>query len=205
MTMMVAGLAILGGAAIIGFVFWSGLSGGTAAGNYRCVTLLTAPADADGDAGFATESLGAQHVAPGTTISYGFCPPTSGPHYNVRGAGPLPPRFYGPNDNAGPGGWVHNLEHGFVVVLYRCADGACPEDSDLAALREFAATGQPTLSAATCGYRSKVLVARFDQMSTPFAVVAWDRALLLDGFDPAAARAFAERWIDTNAPEPNGC
>ena len=173
--------------------------------DYSCTELLTAPPGASATDGFATQSLGRAHVAVGTKISYRFCPPTSGSHYNAAGAGPLRPTFYGPDSEAGPGGWVHNLEHGYVVALYRCADGACPSDADLAALRSFASNGPPTQSAAACGYRSKVIVARFDELSTPYAILAWDRALLLASFDPSIARGIASRFIEATGPEPNAC
>lgn len=194
------GIAVVG---VVGFVGLAFLDSATAR-DYSCAEPLTVPSGASAD-GFTTESLGSQHVAVGTKIRYGFCPPTSGDHYNAAGAGPLRPGFYGPDADAGPGGWVHNLEHGYVVALYRCADGACPPEADLASLRSFAATGPPTQSAAACGYESKLLVARFDELSTPYALLAWDRALLLDSFDEAAARDFASRSIDATAPEPNAC
>ena len=197
---LLVGVAIVGVVGFVGLAFFSSAT----ARAFSCDELLTAPADASTD-GFATESLGSQHVGAGTKIRYGFCPPTSGSHYNAAGAGPLRPGFYGPDADAGPGGWVHNLEHGYVVALYRCTDGACPSEADLAALRSFAANGPPTQSAAGCGYQSKVLVARFDELSAPYALLAWDRALLLDAFDATVAQQFASRSIDATAPEPNAC
>jgi hypothetical protein len=47
----------------------------------------------------------------------------------------------------------------------------------------------------------QALVARFDEMWTPFAVLAWNRALLLDTFDLEQASAFAQQWTDVTAPE----
>lgn len=102
-------------------------------------------------------------------------------------------------------GFGDNLEHGYVVALYRCDGGSCPSEADLIALRSFADNGPPSASATACGYRSKVVVARFDEMAAPFAVLAWDRALLLDTFDPSVAGDFAGRWIEATAPEPNAC
>lgn len=197
---LLAGLAVVGAVAFLAVVF----IGSATARDYSCAELLQRPADQGAD-GFAAETLGQQHVAPGSDIKYGFCPPTSGSHYNARGVGPIAPRFYGPDSDTGPGGWVHNLEHGYVVALYRCGDQGCPSETDLEALRQFVADGPPTQSAAACGYRSKVLAARFDDMATPFAVLAWDRVLLLDTFEPAAARQFATNWIERNGPEPNAC
>ena len=199
--LVVGAVAVVG---VIGFVGLAFLSGASAKA-YSCEALLSTPADASESDGFATESLGSQHVGAGTKVRYGYCPPTSGQHYNAAGAGPLRPGFYGPGDAAGPGGWVHNLEHGYVVALYRCADGTCPSEAELAALRDLAANGPATQSAAVCGYRSKLLVARFDDMASPFALLAWDRAFLLDAFDETSARAFASQFIEATAPEPNAC
>lgn len=197
-------LAALGVVAVVGFVGLAFISSATAAA-YSCGELLQRAAQDPGTEGVATENQGSTHVAPGTRIRYASCPPTSGSHYNARGAGPLQPGFYGPDDKAGPGGWVHNLEHGYVVVLYRCDEVRCPPESDLEGLPSFAANGPRTRSAAACGYRSKLVVARFDEMATPYAIVAWDRALLLDAFDASRAQAFAARWIEASAPEPNAC
>lgn len=197
-------VGFVGLAGVIGFIGLAFLSSATARA-YSCDELLSTPADASASDGFATSSLGSQHVTVGTKIRYGFCPPTSGQHYNAAGAGPLRPGFYGPGDAAGPGGWVHSLEHGYVVALYRCQDGACPAEEVLQTLRSFAANGPPTEGAAACGYRSKLVVARFDDMASPFALLAWDRALLLDAFDETTARGFASRFIEATAPEPNAC
>ena len=186
--------------AAIGFVGLAFLSSSTAQA-YTCADLLQPPAEDPGLAGMTTDDQSSTHVAPGTKIRYASCPPTSGQHFNARGFGPLPARFYGPDADASPGGWVHNLEHGYVVALYRCEGGTCPSSEQLEGLRSFATTGPPTETAASCGIRSKLVVARFDQMSTPFALLAWDRALLLDAFDEARAQAFAGQSIDATAPE----
>jgi len=137
--LVVIGVVVVG---VVGFVGLAFLNSATARA-YTCDELLTPPANASSD-GFTPDSLGSQHVGAGTKIRYGFCPPTSGGHYNAAGVGPLRPGFYGPDADAGPGGWVHNLEHGYVVALYRCTEGTCPSEADLAALREFAANGPPT-------------------------------------------------------------
>lgn len=200
MRVVLAGLAVMGAIGFVGLAF---LSSATAQA-YSCANLLRPPAEDPGPAGMTTESQASTHMAPGTKIRYASCPPTSGAHFNARGFGPLPARFYGPDADASPGGWVHNLEHGYVVALYRCEGGTCPSSDELEALRSFAANGPPTESAAACGIRSKLVVARFDQMATRFALLAWNRALLLHAFDEARVQSFAQRSIDATAPE-NAC
>ena len=143
-------------------------------------------------------------MAPGTRIRYAACPPTSGAHFAAQGAGPIRPGFYAPGSAVAPNGWVHNLEHGFIVILYRTRDGA-PDAATLTALRSFEAQFATSDAARACGYRAKLVVAPFDDMATPYAVLAWDRLLQLESWDPRRARAFAERWAGVTAPEPTAC
>jgi hypothetical protein len=80
-------------------------------------------------------------------------------------------------------------------------DDVCPPDDSLNRLRQFVQNGPTTPGATACGYQSKVVAARFDDMATPFALLAWNRVLLLDEFDEATALDFAETWIDVTGPE----
>jgi hypothetical protein len=146
---------------------------------------------------------------PGTTIRYDYCPPASGEHFAViPGVAPLPPAVYQPAQERVPGGWVHNLEHGFVAALYRCPSGQlgvgdCITREEMAELQAwFDQAPAPTNS--SCA--GKVLVARFDQMSTDIALLAWDRALLFDQFELDTALLFAQQWMEhVAAPEPLAC
>jgi hypothetical protein len=177
---------------------------------YVCESQLTPPpgidalADPSGRPGFPTAMLPTGHVRAGTTITFGFCPPTSGNHYDstIRAA------VYPPSSEQPPGGWVHNLEHGSVVLLYRCPS-AVPGQGDCASLSEMERVQiwfNDAPSSANCGRQA--LAARFDSMSTRFAVLAWNRALFLDEFDNTGlglADNFTETWTDVNAPEPDAC
>ncbi|HET9852982.1 MAG TPA: DUF3105 domain-containing protein [Candidatus Limnocylindrales bacterium] len=181
------------------------VAGGGSSGRYACGQLL-APGGTTED-GQVTDDMGRQHVQPGTTLSYRFCPPTSGTHYQTQaGVSPARPGFYGPDADIGPGNWVHNLEHGYAVALYRCENGVCPSDEVLAEVRRFVNNAPQTPGAQRCGIRAKVVATRFDDMSTPFAVLTWDRALLLQAWDVDDALAFAQRWMENAvAPEPSFC
>ena len=58
----------------------------------------------------------------------------------------------------------------------------------------------------TVGLPKKVLVLRFDDMSTQFALVSWGRALLTDTFDTATANTFAQQWMEHESlPEKATC
>ena len=155
--------------------------------------------------GFTTTVLGRGHVLnPNESIEYGFCPPTSGDHYNVAGRGPIRGAVYPTTDQQPPGGWVHNLEHGWVVALYRCSGpDDCPTDADMVQLQAFFDQA-PNSANPGCG--KEVLVARFDAMDTPFAMVSWGRALLMDKFDLDTALTFARQWMDAaSTPEMTTC
>jgi Protein of unknown function (DUF3105) len=154
--------------------------------------------------GFSTTVLGRGHVLTSQRIEYGFCPPTSGEHYNVTGRGPIRAAVYPKTEEQVPGGWVHNLEHGWVVVLYRCTGpDDCPSDEEMAQLQAFFDQA-PQPPDANC--TKEVLVARFDDMDTRFAEVAWGRAMLTDTFDLDKALEFAQQWMDHDAvPEKGIC
>jgi hypothetical protein len=189
---------------LVGFaLLGSSITGGS---GYTCDARL--PADSTDPDGVAVEDEGRSHVAPGSQLHYAQCPPSSGSHYNAAGFGPLAPKFYGPEAEQSPGGWVHNLEHGYVVILYSCgSDGkTCPSEEEEVALVRFQNTAPTTTGAAACGIQAEVVTARFDSMSARFAFVAWDRVFLTNTFDPVAAARFAEKWIDQpTLPEAARC
>jgi Protein of unknown function (DUF3105) len=154
-----------------------------------------------------TNDLGRTHVRKGSSIQYAYCPPASGTHYEVSQGVPLERGLY---DTGGtpPGSWVHNLEHGYMVLAYSCGvDGkSCPGADEMAALRRFFDEAPTTPGAQTCGIPNKLIVVRFDDMATRYALLGWDRALLTDTFDPEQAKAFAFQVTDgPAAPEPGAC
>jgi len=69
------------------------------------------------------------------------------------------------------------------------------------------------IGAIPCQLPNKVIALRFDEMSEPFAVLAWDRALLMADFDPelvtaapSASRTYLRRRsvrADATASEPS--
>jgi hypothetical protein len=150
--------------------------------------------------GFTTEDMGRAHVDTSKKVDYDYCPPASGSHYNVGGRAPLPRQFYPPTTALGPGNWIHNLEHGYVVLLYK-GEPTADVQQQLQDIMDGAN------QSATCGY-SKVIAVRFDDMDpgVNFAAVAWDRELLLNQFDKAALLAFANQWQDgPQTPEVGLC
>jgi hypothetical protein len=79
--------------------------------------------------GFCSEGGG--HEDPGTEIEWMNNPPHSGRHYSIwetmKGEH---------NDLVERGYWVHNLEHGWIVLVYNCPEDC---DAELDVLREVIA------------------------------------------------------------------
>ena len=171
---------------------------------YACDTLLTPEPAATPAAGATprlgqvTRDLGRSHVETGSRVTYEFCPPTSGAHYNDARYGPIATRFYSADDQTEPEGWVHNLEHGQTAVLYRC-----PEGCDGAAQTALGALQQELPASPLCSLppASSVVVTRFDDLPTPYAVVVWGRVLFLDTLDVPAITTFRTQSAD-RGPEP---
>lgn len=200
--MAIVAVVVIGAIVVLGVGLF-----GSSASPYSCGSQLQPRADATVANPIVTPDEGRSHVALGSKTEYASCPPASGPHYaESGGVAPLRPAFYDPGARIGPGNWVHNLEHGYVVALYRCTDGQCPSNDVLGELRQFVVNGPPTETATACGFGSKVLAARFDDMATTFALLAWDHVLLLDSFDPSVGLDFASRWLEQSGlPEGHSC
>jgi hypothetical protein len=167
----------------------------------------TAVAEPTPRLGFSTGLLGKNHIRDlGTVINYAYCPPTSGDHYNVTNRGPIRAAVYPANEEQVPGGWVHNMEHGYMVALYRCRSGVigqgdCISQAEMDQLQSFY-DQVPDSTNPSCP--KKVVVARFDSMNTKFAMLAWGRALLTDTFDLDTALLFDQQWQDQPAAPERG-
>ena len=180
---------------------------------YACATEwnpapTSAPAaDATPRLGITQTDLGREHASLGAFVKYALCPPATGKHYLSTGDGPIRAGVYGPDDQAIPQGWIHNLEHGALVLLYRCTDGdtACSE-SGQAALNQFNASfpNSPICDVPKGGVGP--IVARFDQMKWPYAAIVWGLVLPLDTLDTNQIYAFFAQQGDRTNPEPYpGC
>ena len=192
------GVVAVAAVGVMGYVVLSSAT----ANAYTCDSLLEGlPGQASfsladfGDElpGFPTGDDGSEHEEGSTT--YVSCPPTSGEH---RPAGALQRDHYDPGSIQEPNDWVHNLEHGYAVIAYAGDPGA----EVLAEIREVMDAVAPTEVAIACQLPNKVITLRFDEMSQPFAVLAWGRALLMAEFDPELMTVAAERFQDLpQAPE----
>lgn len=202
--MPIVAVAVLAGVVLISaFVFASASSAAYACSSEWVPEPTASPAEgASANPGYTQPDLGTRHPNPGGTVTYAYCPPASGSHYNASGVGPIQARLYGPGDRALPEGWVHNLEHGGIVILYR-GDAGDPGITE---------TGQTELRALfdtfpnspICGIApgaSGPVIARFDEMATPYAALVWGRVLPLETLDTAQIFDFWSAWGDRTSPE----
>jgi hypothetical protein len=124
---------------------------------------------------------GSQHVPEGTAITYQAYPPASGPHY------PAPAQTGVYVDGLAPGSWVHSMEHGYVVLVYKppvSADG-------MAAFRQMVRN----FPLSKFG-NVKLVIAPYSDMPHTFAVLSWDWRLFLDTFDRGKILEFYRAHVD---------
>ncbi len=108
---------------------------------------------------------GFKHVPQGTPLTFCTNPPTSGDHYPIWAA-------YREYDK--PLEWgnlVHSMEHGAILLLYKCDDGRpCPEVLD--AFRQVLAN---TAEDPLCDPGTKrIIIAPAPTLDTKVAAAAWD-------------------------------
>ncbi|MBI1847380.1 MAG: DUF3105 domain-containing protein [Candidatus Rokubacteria bacterium] len=145
------------------------------------IVLVVATAAAE-DAGRRMLDEGQTHIPEGTRATYKHFPPTSGPHWPTWAAyglhpEPLPPEL-----------WVHNLEHGGIVILYHCAQ-PCPE------LVRSLAEAYETFPRGKYG-TVKLVVSPNARRRRPIAVLAWTWIDEMPAFDRARLLRFYQAHVD---------
>jgi hypothetical protein len=131
------------------------------------------------------------HVDVCSDIAYATNPPSSGAHYPVWAD-------FGVYDFPLPRGfWVHNLEHGAVVVTYNCPDGCADEVA-----RAVAWLHGLTPDALCPAGPARALLVPDPKLDARWGASAWGFTLRADCFDPAVFTAFYEaRAGGAEAPE----
>jgi hypothetical protein len=124
---------------------------------------------------------GYEHVEVGTVIPYRQHPPASGTHYPY----PAPAGSY--PQGLPEGFWVHSLEHGYIVLLYRppVSDAAQLEFREM--VKDFPKSKYGNV---------KLVVAPYKDMPHAYAMMAWDWRLWLDTFDRAKVLEFYRQHVD---------
>jgi hypothetical protein len=135
----------------------------------------------------------ATHVEEGAPLTYRNRPPSSGMHW---GTVPQPQDYRLYDTPLSPGRWVHMLEHGAVVVLYRAdlCDAACVQQ-----LGEF--YDSAPRSTVVGGVRH-LTITPYQDMDHAIAVVAWGYIDEMDQFDKDRVMADFKSKVDAStAPE----
>jgi len=127
-------------------------------------------------------SEGGAHVNVCSQVTYGTNPPSSGNHYPNWAA-------FGVYQFALPRGfWVHNMEHGAVVISYNCPEGC---DDELAALTTwFNALPVDAACQLQGAISPRALLVPDPSLDVRFAGSAWLHTLRADCFDAAAFTEF---------------
>ena len=136
--------------------------------------------------GTAVPNEGWVHVAEGSAITYHHNPPASGPHY------PVWLRYEEYATAQARGYWVHNLEHGGIVFLYR-------PDAPAASVSALRDTFRGLPDDPQCGH-PRALLTPDPLMPRPVAVVAADWFLEGDTLETQTVRDFVSQHRN-HAPE----
>ena len=128
----------------------------------------------------------AHHVAMCSSVTYATNPPSGGPHWPIwasRGkyTDPIRREMYG-----------HNLEHGWIVLSYRCK-GACP--AIVAALEQAFDEASDAYCIANGDGLSRVLLTPDPELDTPIAASAWGATYTATCIDPASIAGFIAKRI----------
>jgi hypothetical protein len=139
--------------------------------------------------GYVQPDMGHTHVQTGSRVNYTYCPPASGKHYFASNQGPIGGGLYGPDEPALPQGWVHNLEHGAIVLLYKCPGPSCDAAGQAALADLLTRWPDSPICHIPRGVVTPV-IARFDDMAWPYAALVWDVVLPMDTLDETAVFDF---------------
>ncbi len=121
------------------------------------------------------------HVAPGTPITWSTNPPATGEHYAVWA------QFDRSYTSLDRGYWLHDAEHGAIVLLYNCPTD-CP---DVVAGLIGVAQRMAIDHGCTLPIRHRAIVAADPLIPTQVGAVAWDVSYTATCVDAAYLDAFA--------------
>jgi hypothetical protein len=190
-TLLWTGVAVLVLVALLAVIWFEGRSDTPQADNQSVsAEALAAGRAAAGSKGIQTfPEAGRDHIGNGEQPdNWNSNPPTSGDHL----ASPLPPGVYDRDQDMRA--LVHNLEHGYVVIVYK----GIPDDQ-VAQLRQFAEARDG----------SKLVLAPWSGLDdNGVALVAWRNLELLQRVNMDVVQAFVNDFMlpgasQSVAPEPN--
>jgi uncharacterized protein DUF3105 len=165
-------------AAVLALLLAEGCGGGSSSSSAPGPLPSTDPACVMSEAGVPNEVWA--HVAEGTSVTYRSNPPASGPHY------PVWARYEAFTTAVARPYWVHNLEHGAIVLLYR-------PDAPAAGVTALRDTFRALPNDPACGH-PRALLTPDPALPRAFAAVAADRMLVGDCVNAEAIRQFTQTY-----------
>ena len=131
----------------------------------------------------------AVHVATCSDVEYATNPPSGGDHWGIWAPyqtyeAPIPREMY-----------VHDMEHGAVMLLYKC-DGECPDVLETLAAGRDAVTGDPKCLQIPGGPTERVIIAPDPDLDVPVAAAAWGATYRATCLDPASLKDFVKKAYD---------
>lgn len=130
------------------------------------------------------------HAPEGTGLVFATNPPNSGTHYPVWG------KWGEHSEILGRGYYVHNMEHGAVVLLYRC-DTPCP---DTIAQLEQIMNSQPADDICFGTIKNRMILTQDPLLDVPVAAAAWRNIYRAPCVDAPSLNAFVKKHYG-NGPE----
>ncbi|MBI3242027.1 MAG: DUF3105 domain-containing protein [Chloroflexi bacterium] len=132
---------------------------------------------------YAVPDEGKSHLQLGDTGIYEHYPPSSGSHYGQTFEWgyydeEVPPEYY-----------VHNLEHGGIVILYNCPE-ACSDTQDALFQLFNHAPADTTFN------KVKIIVSPNSQITSPVIALAWGWELDLETVDADLLLDFYDRHVN---------
>jgi len=159
------------------------LGAGVAAALAVLVIALGRGPDTDAPQRIRVTNDGRQHVAEGSVVEHAADPPASGDHY------PVWSRYGVFDEPVNPGYWVHNLEHGAIVLLYTCTDDCEQVRSDIN--RVYASLPDGAFG------EVKLLATPYEgDFGSRFMLIAWNWQEPFDEFDPGRIERFYREFLD---------
>lgn len=182
--MRARGLAALG-FAVVGTVVSCGAKQESEGGDAAESFPASAPVGVCGAVTQQHASEGYGHVDPCSYVDYHTLPPSSGNHY------PYWAKYMTYDQPVPEGYWVHNLEHGAIVLSYNCGEAGCADDIAAAQQMIDQYPVDPLCTMANEGVPHRFVMTPDPRLDVRFAASAWRWTLRANCFDLGPFLAFA--------------
>ncbi|WP_437839666.1 DUF3105 domain-containing protein [Sorangium sp. So ce1153] len=127
----------------------------------------------------------AAHVPACTPVQYATNPPSGGDHW------PLWAEYKGYEAEVPRELYVHNLEHGAIVLAYRCPSTGCAEIRATLEEVRAEATSDPRCLTLSGGPEARFVITPDGALDTPVAAAAWGATYTATCLDKASLARFA--------------